>query len=117
MREKTSVKHCSEFDSRPTTRSVALLQHDDGSSIITLRVVNGMSDQPKAGPRKTISESPISDVFEGRHPSNAEKDWAEKTLTPTLDKAPERPIGAPTGITLDEHGHGHISYLLLSPGE
>ncbi len=33
-------------------------------------------------------------------PLRGEKDWAEKTLLPTLEKAPEKPIGAPTGINL-----------------
>src|SRR5580658_9446450 len=54
---------------------------------------------------KTVSESPVTDLFEaGRHPSASEKQWAEKTLAPTLEKAPEKPIGAPTGVNLDEHG-------------
>ncbi len=49
-----------------------------------------------------VSESPVTDLFEaGRHPSQSEKEWAEKTLAPTLEKAPERPIGEPTGINLD----------------
>ena len=26
-----------------------------------------------------IAESPIADVFDGRHPSESEKEWAEKT--------------------------------------
>src|SRR5579872_6810130 len=55
-----------------------------------------------------VAESPIADVFEGRHPSDAEKQWAEKTLAPTLEKAPERPIGAATGVNLDEHGHARF---------
>src|ERR1017187_10434608 len=42
-----------------------------------------------------VAESPIADVFESRHPSAAEKNWAEKTLAPTLEKAPERPLGPP----------------------
>ena len=44
-----------------------------------------------------VAENPIADVFEGRHPSLPEKEWAEKTLLPALEKAPEKPIGAPTG--------------------
>ena len=40
-----------------------------------------------------VSDSPIQDVFEGWHPSSSEKEWAEKTLAPALEKAPERPIG------------------------
>jgi methylmalonyl-CoA mutase N-terminal domain/subunit len=58
-----------------------------------------------------VAESPIADVFESRHPSAAEKNWAEKTLAPTLEKAPERPIGAPTGVNLDEHGHARFTTI------
>ena len=42
---------------------------------------------PEKKPSKPqVEESPIADVFEGRHPSQAEKEWAEKTLLPTLEK-------------------------------
>ena len=59
-----------------------------------------------ADPKKpTVAETPIQDVFEDRHPTAAEKQWAEKTLAPTLEKAPEKPIGTPTGTNLDDHGH------------
>ena len=61
-----------------------------------------MSDEKP--PKSQVAESPIADVFEGRHPAESEKDWAEKTLLPTLEKSPEKPIGAATGINLDEHG-------------
>src|SRR5579883_1529856 len=62
-----------------------------------------------------VAESPIADVFEGRHPSAREKQWAEKTLAPTLEKAPEKPIGAPTGTNLDEHGHARFSTISNVP--
>src|SRR5260370_22924089 len=58
-----------------------------------------------------VAESPIADVFENRHPSDAEKKWAEKTLAPTLEKSPERPLGAPTGVNLDEHGHARFTTI------
>ena len=58
-----------------------------------------------------VAESPIADVFENRHPSEAEKNWAEKTLAPTLDKSPERPIGAPSGVNLDEQGHARFTTI------
>ena len=58
-----------------------------------------------------VAESPIKGVFENRHPSHAEKKWAEKTLAPTLEKAPERPIGAPTGVNRDEHGHARFTTI------
>ncbi|MGD0758495.1 MAG: methylmalonyl-CoA mutase family protein [Candidatus Sulfotelmatobacter sp.] len=66
---------------------------------------------PKKPPKPQIAESPIADVFENRHPSESEKQWAEKTLAPTLEKSPERPIGAPTGVNLDEHGHARFTTI------
>ena len=62
-----------------------------------------------------VAERPIADVFENRHPSEAEKNWAEKTLAPTLEKAPERPIGAPTGVNVDEHGNARFTTISGSP--
>jgi methylmalonyl-CoA mutase N-terminal domain/subunit len=59
-----------------------------------------------------LSESPVADLFEaGRHPSASEKDWAEKSLAPTLEKAPEKPIGAPTGINIDRHGDARYTTI------
>ncbi len=65
--------------------------------------------------KKSVAESPIQDVFEGRQPSAAEKEWAEKTLAPSLEKAPERPIGAPTGVNLDEQGQARFTTVSLAP--
>src|SRR5437660_11840148 len=63
-------------------------------------------------PRKPqVIESPIADVFENRHPSEAEKRWAEKTLAPALEKSPEKPIGAPSGVNLDEHGRARFTTI------
>jgi methylmalonyl-CoA mutase N-terminal domain/subunit len=72
-----------------------------------------MPDKKPSKPQ--VAESPIADVFEGRHPSQGEKDWAEKTLLPTLEKAPEKPIGANTGINRDEHGHARFSTISGTP--
>src|SRR6266705_354838 len=58
-----------------------------------------------------VADSAIADVFEGRHPSAAEKEWAEKTLASTLEKTPEKPIGAPTGTNLDEHGNARFTTI------
>ncbi len=58
-----------------------------------------------------VAESPMSDVFEGRIPSNSESSWAEKTLAPTLNKAPEKPIGAASGVNLDEQGHSRFTTI------
>ena len=58
-----------------------------------------------------LAESPIADVFEGRHPSQSEKKWAEKTLAPTLEKAPERPIGAASGVNIDDNGHARFTTI------
>jgi methylmalonyl-CoA mutase N-terminal domain/subunit len=58
-----------------------------------------------------LSESPISEITENRRPSDSEQKWAEKTLLPSLEKAPERPIGAPTGVNLDEHGQARFTTI------
>ncbi len=72
-----------------------------------------MADKKSSKPQ--VAESPIADVFEGRHPSEREKQWAEKTLAPTLEKSPERPIGAPTGINVDESGNARFSTISNVP--
>src|SRR4051812_36671503 len=61
--------------------------------------------------KPAIADSAIADVFQDRHPSEAEKQWAEKTLAPALEKAPERPIGQPTGTNLDENGHARFTTI------
>jgi methylmalonyl-CoA mutase, N-terminal domain len=61
--------------------------------------------------QRSITDSPISDVFEGRHPADSEKQWAEKILTSTLEKAPEKPIGAASGINQDEQGHARFTTI------
>ena len=58
-----------------------------------------------------VGESPIAEVFEGRHPSASEREWAERTLAPALERAPEKPIGAPTGINLDEQGRARFTTI------
>ncbi|MGA8152966.1 MAG: methylmalonyl-CoA mutase family protein [Terriglobales bacterium] len=58
-----------------------------------------------------VADASTADVFENRQPSHSEKEWAEKTLAPTLEKAPERPIGAPTGVNLDENGNARFTTI------
>jgi len=65
----------------------------------------------KASSQPQVAENPVADVFEKRHPSDAEKNWAEKTLAPALEKSPERPIGSPTGVNLDEHGRARFTTI------
>ena len=65
----------------------------------------------KKASKPQVAENPVADVFENRHPSAAEKNWAEKTLAPTIEKAPERPIGSPTGINVDEHGQARFTTI------
>jgi len=73
-----------------------------------------MPDLKNSG--KTVAESPIAELLEnGRHPSESEKQWAEKTLAPTLEKAPEKTIGEPTGINLDEHGNARYTTISGMP--
>jgi len=61
--------------------------------------------------KKSLVDPPVQDVFEGRHPSDSEKQWAEKTLTPALEKSPERPIGAASGVNLDEQGNARFTTI------
>ncbi len=73
-----------------------------------------MSDLKHGG--KTVAESPVADLLEnGRHPSESEKQWAEKTLAPSLEKGPEKPIGEPTGVNLDEHGNARFTTISGMP--
>src|ERR1700684_4706949 len=72
-------------------------------------------NKTKAELRKAVVENPISDVFEDRHPPASEKEWSEKTLAPTIEKAPEKPIGAATGTNLDEYGHARFSTISNAP--
>ena len=65
--------------------------------------------------KKTVADSPVRDVFEGRKPSESEKEWAEKTLAPALEKGPEKPIGRPTGTNLDEAGQARFSTISNTP--
>ncbi|HST09261.1 MAG TPA: methylmalonyl-CoA mutase family protein [Terriglobales bacterium] len=74
-----------------------------------------MADLKKPYIKPQVVESPIADVFDGRHPSEQEKQWAEKTLAPTIEKAPEKPIGAATGTNLDEHRNARFSTISNVP--
>ena len=65
--------------------------------------------------KKHTAENPIGEVFEERHPSESEKQWAETTLAKTLEKSPERPIGAATGINVDENGNARFTTISAKP--
>jgi len=79
------------------------------------QVLHISSNEPGCGvadkKRTETTETPIADVFEGRHPSASEKQWAESTLARTLEKSPERPIGAPTGVNVDDNGHARFTTI------
>ena len=60
---------------------------------------------------KQLKQRATDGVREGRKPSESEQQWAEKTLEPLLEKSPEKPIGAPTGTNLDEHGNARYSTI------
>ena len=65
---------------------------------------------------KNLAESPVTDLLEnGRHPSESEQQWAEKTLAPSLEKSPEKPIGASTGVNLDAHGDARFTTISGMP--
>jgi methylmalonyl-CoA mutase N-terminal domain/subunit len=68
-----------------------------------------MPDKKHSPVGSEVSETPLADITASRHPSDSEKCWAEKTLLPALEKNPEKPIGAPSGINLDEHGRARFT--------
>ncbi len=71
-----------------------------------------MADQVKRNREQGgVAENPVAEIFEGRHPSQSERHWAEETLGPTLEKSPEKPIGRPTGTNLDEHGNARFTTI------
>jgi len=57
----------------------------------------------------------MRDTFDDRHPSAAEREWAEKTLLPALEKNPEQPIGAASGVNLDENGNARFTTISGTP--
>jgi methylmalonyl-CoA mutase, N-terminal domain len=61
-----------------------------------------MAEKPE---RPAVAEDPTAAVFEQRRPSTSEKEWAETTLRSTLKRSPEKPLGAATGVNLDENGN------------
>jgi methylmalonyl-CoA mutase, N-terminal domain len=70
-----------------------------------------MAKKRSTNSENPVTESPITDVSDNRHPSESEKLWAEKTLLPTIEKSPEKPIGAPTGTNLDENGRARFTSI------
>jgi methylmalonyl-CoA mutase N-terminal domain/subunit len=73
-----------------------------------------MSNKQTKNP-PSVATSPIQDIFENRRPSTSEKEWAEQTLAPALEKAPERPIGAASGVNLDENGNARFTTISGMP--
>jgi methylmalonyl-CoA mutase, N-terminal domain len=70
-----------------------------------------MSDSTKPS-GESLAETPVTDLLaDGRHPSGSEQQWAEKTLAPSLEKSPEKPIGATTGVNVDEHGNARFTTI------
>jgi methylmalonyl-CoA mutase N-terminal domain/subunit len=65
--------------------------------------------------KKSAPVHPAEEVQQNRHPSAAERRWAETTLTKALEQHPEKPIGAPTGVNLDEHGAARFTTLSGRP--
>jgi len=39
-----------------------------------------MTAKNRSAKKPEVAESPVQDVFEGRHPAESEKEWAERTL-------------------------------------
>jgi methylmalonyl-CoA mutase, N-terminal domain len=61
--------------------------------------------------KKPVSGSPIAEITENRRASDSEKRWAEKMLLPSLEKAPEKPVGKASGSNLDENGRARFTTI------
>src|SRR5947209_5762854 len=117
QKNRGRVEDCDEYvQSAPMCKHVAryvlgLLSRFENIATCPSGRYHQIGMPEKKPPKPQIAESPIADVFEGRHPSDSEKAWAEKILAPTLEKSPEKPIGAPSGVNLDEHGHARFTTI------
>jgi methylmalonyl-CoA mutase N-terminal domain/subunit len=60
-------------------------------------------------------DSVLKELTANRHPSPEELLWATETLQPAIDKAPEQPIGAPTGVNRDDSGHARFTTISGEP--
>ncbi len=60
-------------------------------------------------------DSVLKELTANRHPSSEELRWATETLQPAIDKAPEQPIGAPTGVNRDDSGHARFTTISGEP--
>ncbi len=60
---------------------------------------------------ETPNKPKPEELTKGRTPSPEELRWTEQTLTPALEKSPERPIGAATGTNLDAGGHARFTTI------
>ena len=72
----------------------------------------GKTAEAIASPNKSTTDlsEAAADVFAGRKPAASERQWAEQTLSPALERAPEKPIGASTGTNLDERGRRSLHH-------
>jgi methylmalonyl-CoA mutase N-terminal domain/subunit len=60
-------------------------------------------------------DSVLKELTANRHPSPEELRWATETLQPAIDKAPEQPIGAHTGVNRDDSGHARFTTISGEP--
>ena len=70
---------------------------------------------PTPAPAGEIAADTLSDLSRDRAPSSGEKQWAENTLAPALEKAPEKPIGAASGKNLDDGGQAQFTTISGTP--
>ena len=57
----------------------------------------------------------MEEVKKDRCPSPEEQLWAEQTLGPALEKAPEHPIGSASGVNLGEDGDARFTTISGTP--
>ena len=69
----------------------------------------------KGGATRDTAEKLMREVKEGRHPSEAEERWTRETLAKAVERSPEHPIGAATGVNVDEDGQARFTTISGTP--
>ncbi|MGC2639384.1 MAG: methylmalonyl-CoA mutase family protein [Acidobacteriaceae bacterium] len=74
-----------------------------------------MLELPMAEKVSGAREAVLAELSQGRRPSAEELRWAEETLAAALEKSPEHPIGAATGVNRDEAGNARFTTISGAP--
>ncbi len=64
---------------------------------------------------KSMAAKAVDEAKAGRHPGETELRWAGGTLAKALERSPEQPIGAATGVNVDGDGQARFTTISGAP--